>query len=248
MTRLSEVKVLGKVQSDDTENFRYERGLWRDLHGGEGLKKVVDSEGARRVAVGLLEGFKIVLPIRADRSQFYCPDLVPPHARGTIDSWALDDVKCPCWMRSTYAALPGGFWTAIFMEIRSVTTSGSNSASVQTFFLLSAKIQIKKSNDADGNVRIDMRASTRKAFDVAVSSSVKVAKFYSGMELWWVATETISADDSAKIVEPAQVLVMTAAPLVHKSEEAIAASTKRGPRPSLPSTKRSPSGKPISEM
>ena len=217
-------KYWAKVQSDDTENFKYERGLWRDLHGGEGLKKVVDSEEARRVAVGLLEGFKIVLPIRADRSQFYCPDLVPPHARGTIDSWALDDVKCPYWMRHIFAALPGGFWTAIFMEIRSVTTSGSNSASVQTFFLLSAKIQIKRSNDGDGNVQIDMRASTRKAFDVAVSASVKIAKFYRGMELWRVATETISAEDSAKIIEPAQVLVLTAAPLVlHKSEETIAA-------------------------
>jgi len=52
------------------------------------------------------------------------------------------------------------------MEIRSVSTSGNTRKSIQTFFLLSAKIQILQTQDKE-DFKVEVRASTLAAFEVA---------------------------------------------------------------------------------
>jgi Ran GTPase-activating protein (RanGAP) involved in mRNA processing and transport/GTPase SAR1 family protein len=203
--------------TDKTRSYKYERGLWLDS--AKNLKNVVESAEHKMAAVGLLIGFKFILRLNA--KELYCADIVPKHSKDTIHGLSLDTVQCAYWMTRTYFHLPSGFWNTLFMELRSLATSGSNSSYIQTVFLLSAKIQILQTQDDDDRIQIDVRASTSKAFEVALNALATVAKFYRGMALWESSTEKISAEDIAKIVEPAQVLVMTAAPLVCKSAAAI---------------------------
>jgi len=209
-----------KVAHDSSQNYVYEKGLWDD--GAGGLKKVVESAEDRKMAMGLLEGFKIVLSVSHACLDFFCPDLVPPHIKSTSNSVSLDAVLCEFYLVRTYKELPFGFWNILFMEIQSISTSGSASTYIQTHFQLSAKIHIMQTLD-DGNVQIDVRASTASAFEVAKTAVAKVLKFYPGMTSWEVSRMDISAEDSSKIIEPAQVLVMTAAALLHKNADAIAA-------------------------
>ena len=203
----SKVEVEG---GGETTSFTYERSLWLD--GAKNLKKVVESAEDTRAALGLLLGFKILLRINA--KELYCADIVPKHTKDMIHGVSLDSVHCAYWMIRRYLRLPSGFWDTLYMELRSLATSGSNSTHIQTVFLLSAKIQIMQTQGDDGRIRIDARASTRAAFEVAQNALATVAKYYRGMALWEVSTERISAEDSAEIVEPAQVLVMTAASFV----------------------------------
>jgi len=86
------------------------------------------------------------------------------------DSRSLDAESCKFWFRRVYSDLSFGFWNTLFMQLRSVSTSGSSSTHVQAFYQLSANIQIFRSNDAEGNHKIEVRASTRAALRAAVSS------------------------------------------------------------------------------
>ena len=129
-----------KVASDSSTKYTYEKGLWDD--GAGGLKKVVESEDDKSKAMGLLEGFKIILPVSPARSEFLCPDLVPPHVRSTSNSVSLDAVLCEYYLMRTFKELPFGFLNILFMKIQSISTSGSASTRIQTHFQLSAKIQI----------------------------------------------------------------------------------------------------------
>ena len=87
--------------------------------------------------------------------------------------------------------------------------------------MLSAQIQVKKIEVADGNTRIEVKASTSVAFKVATTALDKVLKFYIGMASWQVSREEMSAEDRARIIEPAQVLVVTAASMLQKNADAI---------------------------
>ena len=205
------------VAEVDCKDYVYERELWND--GAQGLKKVVETEDDQEVALGLLQGFKIILPQSADRMEFFCPDLVPPHKMNTVESVSFKQVSCEYFLMLTYSQLPFGFWTTLFMEIRSVSTSGSTSTFIQAFFLLSAKIQIVLTKDKEENFRIEVRASNRSSFEVAKKSFSKVCRFYREMALWEVSRQEISLEASAKIIEPAQVLIMTATPLVRKNAD-----------------------------
>ena len=209
-----------KVASDSSTNYTYEKSLWDD--GAGGLKTVVESEEDKIKAMALLEGFKIILPKSPVRLEFLCPDLVPPHTKRTSNSVSLDAVSCEYYLVRTFIELPFGFWNILFMEIQRISTSGSVSTHIQTHFQLSAKIQIMQTAGADGNIRIDLRASTSSAFKAAQTALAKVFKFYPGMASWEASQEDISAEDSAKIIEPAQVLVMTAAALLNTNADVLA--------------------------
>ena len=210
-----------RVAEDTTQHFKYEKDLWADSAGA--CKKVVENESGKAVAIGLLEGFKMILPDGQDRSAYRCPAIVPKHNRNTTDNHSLDASSSGYWRVCTYSELPAGFWDALFMEICSSCTSGSTSNHIQAFFLLSAKIQVKRTRDKDDHFRIEFRASTAVAFEVAKTALGKVLKFYPGMALWEVSNDEISAQDKAKINEPAQVLVMTAASLLRKKSGLIEA-------------------------
>ena len=141
--------------------------------------------------------------------------------RDTTDIRSLDTCSCPFWLELTYSELPVGYWDTLFMELRSKSSSGSTSTCILTLFLLSAKIQIMQMRTEEGNIKIIFRASTRFAFEVVKNGLAKTGKFYRGVALWEVQQKEISAWEisSRKIVEPAQVLIMTVA---QKSEEDIA--------------------------
>ena len=208
-----------RVAADETEHFKYEKGLWDDGHGA--LKKVVASDEDKAVAIGLLEGFKVILAGGADSSEYLCPDLIPPHKRDATDGRSLDASACEYFLAHTYSEIPSGFWVALFMEIRSNCTSGTHSTHIQAFFVLSAQIQVKKIEVADGNTRIEVKASSSVAFKVATTALDKVLNFYIGMASWQVSREEMSAEDRARIIEPAQVLVVTAASMLQKHADAI---------------------------
>ena len=214
-----------ETASADAKNYQYEMQLWWDDR-TKGLKKVVETEDDKKKALGLLEGFKVILPLQADRSEFFCPDLVPPHKMETIDVRSIDKMSCEYWLTCTFAELPIGFWTALFMEIRSKCTSGRNSTSIQIFFVLGAKIQIKKINDKTGDFRIEVRASTDMAFGIAKGALFNVSKSYRGISVWKLSKEEISLESREKIIEPAQILVMTAASLWQKTANTIATFNK----------------------
>ena len=67
-----------------------------------------------------------------------------------------------------------------------------------------------RTKDSDGNHTIEVRASTGAAFKAACQALDTVLKLYPGLALWEVSREDISSNGIAAIVEPAQVLVMTA--------------------------------------
>ena len=62
----------------------------------------------------------------------------------------------------------------------------------------------------DGNHKIEVRASTGAAFRAVGQVFDKVQKFYAGMALWEVSRCEIDFEKSRVIIEPAQVLVITA--------------------------------------
>jgi hypothetical protein len=68
-----------KVAEDDTEDYKYERELWDN--GAKRLKKVVENDNDMQVAMALLKGFKVIQSLNAQGSEYFCPDLVPPHMR-----------------------------------------------------------------------------------------------------------------------------------------------------------------------
>jgi len=275
-----------KVAGRDITAYKYERQLWVDGEGG--LKKVVEGEHDKKVAVGLLVGFNIIKKTGADysdtskvTSDYFCPDLLPAHKKDTTDSRShkkdatdsrapeamarleatafgggraaakpgsaatktqleaqrkeagkieslkeLDTVSCLYWSKLRYSELPHGFWNLLFMLIRDKASSGSTSTLVHTFFLLSAKIQISQTRSENGDITLQVRASTRSAFDTAMAGLGKAQKFYAGMALWQLSSSEISAAESATIAEPAQVLVMTAASLVQLGSKEIDAFAK----------------------
>jgi GTPase SAR1 family protein len=86
--------------------YEYERLLWDD--GAKGLKKVVESERDREVAVDLLCAFKIIIGSNAD---YFCPDLVPSHKKDSTDGRSLDTVSSPYWHVRTFAQLRLAFGT-----------------------------------------------------------------------------------------------------------------------------------------
>jgi hypothetical protein len=208
-----------KVAQGDTEDYKYERDLWDD--GAKRLKKIVESDEDMAVATALLKAFKVIQSLNT--KEYFCPDIVPPHMRNTTDIRSLDTCSCPFWLEVTYSELPVGYWDTLFMELRSKSSSGSTSTCILILFLLSARIQIMQTRTEEGNTKIIFRASTRFAFEVVKNGLAKTGKFYRGVALWEVKQEEISAEESAKIVEPAQVLIMT---VTQKSAEDIAVFTE----------------------
>jgi hypothetical protein len=193
-----------KVSEGDSEDYKYERDLWDD--GAKRLKKIVENDNDVDVAMALLRGFKVIQSLNT--KEYFCPDIVPPHMRDTTDIRSLDACSCPFWLELTYSELAVGYWDTLFMELRSKSSSGSTSTCILTLFLLSAKIQIMQIRTEEDNIKIIFRASTRFAFEVVKNGLAKTGKFYRGVALWEVKQEEISAEESAKIVEPAQVLIM----------------------------------------
>ncbi len=206
-----------KVAEGETEDYKYERELWDD--GDKGLKKIVENDNDMQVVMAILKGFKVIQSLNTQDLEYFCPDIVPPHMRDTTDIRSLDACSCPFWLELTYSDLPVGYWDTLFMELRSKSSSGSTSTCILTLFLLSAKIRIMQTRTEEGNIKIIFRASTRFAFEVVKNGLAKTGKFYRGVSLWQVKEEEMSAEESAKIVEPAQVLIMTVA---QKSAEDIA--------------------------
>ena len=188
---------VANVATGDIKAYKYEGELWDDGTGA--LKKVVECEHDKQVAVGLLLGFNIIKEMGADNLDdsnaafdYFCPDLLPAHKRDTTDSRSLDTVSCPYWLEHCYSELAFGFWNLLFMIIRGKASSGNTSTLVHTFFLLSAKIQISQTRSEDGNnVTLRVRASTRPAFDTAVVGLSKVQKFYACIALWRLSRPAI---------------------------------------------------------
>ena len=116
--------------------------------------------------------------------------------KSTSNSVSLDAVLCEYYLVRTFKELLFGFCNILFMEIQSISSSGSASTHIQTHFQLRAKIQIMQTPDIGENIRIDLRASTSSAFEMAKTVLAKVSKFYPGMPSWEVSQDEISAEDS----------------------------------------------------
>ena len=54
----------------------------------------MDTAENQEVALGLLQGFKIIIPQSADQMEFFCPDLVPRHKMNTVESVSFKEVSC----------------------------------------------------------------------------------------------------------------------------------------------------------
>jgi len=67
-----------------------------------------------------------------------------------------------------------------------------------------------------------IRASALAAFDLAKTGLAKVSKFYRGIVLWEKEKREINLDEITNMIEPAQVLVMTASTRVQKRADIIA--------------------------
>ena len=219
-----------RVSGDSSRTFEYERTLWQQGR-CKALKNVVENDDQKQLALGLLEGFKIALPIDSSRCAFLCADLIPPHKMRTTDPRSLDLTMCEFWLEQRYVELPSGFWNMLFVELRSTCTSGSISTDMLAFFVLSSKILIIKTKvhlqSSQGSItKLLVRASTAAAFEVAKKCLAKVSKFYAGLSLWRLSEKEVSIEERSHIREPAQVLFLTAAKLFVKDPAAIAAFTE----------------------
>jgi len=156
----------------------------------------------------------------ASSSDYLCPDLLPEHMSEMTSSRSLDKIACPYWHIRDYAELPVGFWNLLYMDMRGKASSGYPSASLHTVFLLSAKIHVAQTQK-EGTTKIAVHASTQVAFRAALTALHQVQKFYPGMALWEVSRAEISAKEWRAIIDPAQVLIMTAAGFLQKKENVI---------------------------
>jgi len=186
----------------------------------KGLRSTVENVDNRKKAVGLLEGFKVILPMTDDRLCWFVLTLFL-HTK-VLQQTVDHQTQCRAntgW--NTYIQSYLSDSVVQFMEICSVSTSGNTSKSMQIFFLLSAKIEIMQTQDNE-DFKVEIRASTLAAFDLAKTGLAKVSKFYRGIVLWEKEKREINLDEITNMIEPAQVLVMTASTRVQKRADIIA--------------------------